>query len=101
MATIHHGSRTCDDSHDAACPGPVACSATVEASTVLLLPNPRIETMHAERSPEEKFELPQDLVAAASTRTAAHKQQEYYRVEAFKPSFFGRVAEMFGGGKRR
>ncbi len=55
--------------------------------------------MPAERN-EEKFELPQDLVAEMSKRTAP-RQQEYYRVEAFKPSFFGRVAEMFGAGKRR
>jgi hypothetical protein len=51
--------------------------------------------MHAERNVEEKFELPKDLVAEASKR-AAPRPQEYYKVEAFKPSFFGRVAEMFG-----
>lgn len=51
--------------------------------------------MHAERNVEEKFELPKDLVAEASKR-ASLRPQEYYKVEAFKPSFFGRVAEMFG-----
>ncbi len=51
--------------------------------------------MHAERNAEEKFELPKDLVAEASKR-AALRPQDYYKVEAFKPSFFGRVAEMFG-----
>jgi hypothetical protein len=51
--------------------------------------------MHVERNVEEKFELPKDLVAEASKR-AAVRPQEYYKVEAFKPSFFGRVAEMFG-----
>ena len=51
--------------------------------------------MHVERNVEEKFELPKDLVAEASKR-ATQRPQDYYRVEAFKPSFFGRVAEMFG-----
>jgi hypothetical protein len=54
--------------------------------------------MHAERN-EEKFELPQDLVAEMNKRNAPRKQ-DYYRVEAFKPSFFGRVAEMLGGKRR-
>ena len=51
--------------------------------------------MHVERTVEEKFELPKDLVAEASKRVPT-RPQEYYKVEAFKPSFFGRVAEMFG-----
>ncbi len=51
--------------------------------------------MHVERNVEEKFELPKDLVAEASKRPAV-RPQEYYKVEAFKPSYFGRVAEMFG-----
>jgi hypothetical protein len=63
-----------------------------------LITDPRNEAMHAERN-EEKFELPQDLVAEMSKRNAPRKQ-DYYRVEAFKPSFFGRVAEMFGGKRR-
>jgi hypothetical protein len=54
--------------------------------------------MHAERT-DEKFELPKDLVAELSKRTGP-RQQEFYRVEAFKPSFFGRVAEMFGVKRR-
>jgi len=56
--------------------------------------------MHAERTEEPKFELPKDLVAEASRR-AAPRKDEYYRVEAFKPSFFGRIAEALTGGKRR
>ena len=55
--------------------------------------------MHAERAEEPKLELPKDLVAEAS-RHAAPRKEEFYRVEAFKPSFFGRVAEMFGGKRR-
>ena len=51
--------------------------------------------MHAERNVDEKFELPKDLVAEASKRTSP-RPQDFYKVEAFKPSFFGRVAEMFG-----
>ena len=58
------------------------------------------ETMHAERTDEPKFELPKDLVAEASRRTAP-RQDDYYRVEAFKPSFFGRIAEALTGNKRR
>jgi hypothetical protein len=54
-----------------------------------------IKPMHVERNVEEKFELPKDLVAEASKRVGT-RPQEYYKVEAFKPSFFGRVAEMFG-----
>ena len=50
--------------------------------------------MHVERNAEEKFELPKDLVAEASKRSTL-RPQDYYKVEAFKPSFFGRVAEMF------
>lgn len=46
-----------------------------------------------------KFELPQDLVSEMSRR-AQPRQAEFYRVEAFKPSFFGRVAELFGGKRR-
>jgi hypothetical protein len=56
--------------------------------------------MHAEREDPVKFELPKDLVTEAA-RHAAPRRDDYYRVEAFKPGFFGRVAEMFGGGKRR
>jgi hypothetical protein len=52
--------------------------------------------MHAERAEDSvKFELPKDLVAEMSRR-ASPKAEEFYKVEAFKPSFFGRVAEMFG-----
>jgi hypothetical protein len=58
-------------------------------------PPARNEPMHVERNAEEKFELPKDLVAEASKRNTM-RPQEYYKVEAFKPSFFGRVAEMFG-----
>jgi hypothetical protein len=56
--------------------------------------------MHAERSEEPKFELPQDLVTEAS-RQSAPRRDDYYRVEAFKPSFFGRIAEALKGGQKR
>jgi len=56
--------------------------------------------MHAERSEDVKFELPKDLVAEMSRRTGP-RPADFYHVEAFKPSFFGRVAEMLTGGKRR
>ena len=56
--------------------------------------------MHAERAEEPvKFELPKDLVTEAA-RVAAPRREEFYKVEAFKPGFFGRVAEMFGGKRR-
>ena len=56
--------------------------------------------MHAERNDDPvKFELPKDLVAEMSQRSAP-RQADFYRVEAFKPSFFGRVAEMFTGKRR-
>jgi hypothetical protein len=54
-----------------------------------------MKPMHVERNTEEKFELPKDLVAEASKRVII-RPQDYYKVEAFKPSFFGRMAEMFG-----
>jgi hypothetical protein len=54
--------------------------------------------MHAERSLSDtaKFELPKDLVAEMS-RHATKRSDEFYHVEAFKPSFFGRIAALFGG----
>jgi hypothetical protein len=54
--------------------------------------------MHAERSLSDtaKFELPKDLVAEMS-RHASPRSDEFYHVEAFKPSFFGRIAALFGG----
>jgi hypothetical protein len=56
--------------------------------------------MHAERADDSvKFELPKDLVAEMSRRNAPRKD-EFYHVEAFKPSFFGRVAQMFTGKRR-
>jgi hypothetical protein len=55
--------------------------------------------MHAERTDEPKFELPKDLVAEAS-RNSAPRHDDYYRVEAFKPSFFGRIAEALTGRRR-
>jgi hypothetical protein len=56
--------------------------------------------MHAERRDEPvKFELPKDLVAEASRR-AGPRDDSFYHVEAFKPSFFGRVAELFTGKRR-
>lgn len=56
--------------------------------------------MYAERTDEPKFELPKDLVAEAS-RQSAPRKDEFYRVEAFKPSFFGRIAEALTGGNKR
>ena len=53
--------------------------------------------MHAER--DVKFELPKDLVAEMG-RHAGPRPADFYRVEAFKPSFFGRVAEMLTGKRR-
>jgi hypothetical protein len=57
--------------------------------------------MHAERSLDEsaKFELPKDLVAEMNRRPAA-RTNEFYHVEQWKPSFFGRVAQMFTGKRR-
>jgi hypothetical protein len=55
--------------------------------------------MHAERHDEPKLELPKDLVAEMSRRSSP-KADEFYQVEAFKPSFFGRVAELFSGKRR-
>jgi len=57
--------------------------------------------MHAERALDEstKLELPKDLVAEMSRRGSARKD-DFYHVEAFKPSFFGRMIEMFSGKRR-
>ena len=57
--------------------------------------------MHAERSVDEsaKFELPKDLVAEMSRR-ASTRTNDFYHVEQWKPSFFGRVAQMFTGKRR-
>jgi hypothetical protein len=56
--------------------------------------------MHAERADDSvKLELPKDLVAEMSRR-AGPRPDDFYKVEAFKPSFFGRVAEMFSGKRR-
>jgi hypothetical protein len=60
----------------------------------------RNDPMHAERRDEPvKFELPKDLVAEASRRSGP-RDESFYNVEAFKPSFFGRVAELFTGKRR-
>jgi hypothetical protein len=59
--------------------------------------------MHAERALNDtaKLELPQDLVAEMNRRaTATARTDAYYHVEAFKPSFFGRVAQLFTGKRR-
>jgi hypothetical protein len=58
-------------------------------------------TMHAERALNDtaKFELPKDLVAEMSRRNTA-RTDDYYHVEAFKPSFFGRVAQLLTGKRR-
>lgn len=54
--------------------------------------------MHAERALNDtaKFELPKDLVAEMSRRNTA-RTDEYYHVQQWKPSLFGRIAEMFRG----
>jgi hypothetical protein len=54
--------------------------------------------MHAERGLNDtaKLELPKDLVAEMSRRPTA-RTDEFYHVEAFKPSFFGRIAQLFTG----
>lgn len=57
--------------------------------------------MQAERAAladTEKFALPPDLLAEVSRRSV---RREDFRVEAFKPSFFGRFLEMFAGKPRR
>jgi hypothetical protein len=56
--------------------------------------------MHAERNEEPKLDLPKDLVAEAS-RHAAPRRDDFYKVEAFKPSFFGRIAEALTGSNKR
>ena len=56
--------------------------------------------MAVERADDSmKFQLPQELLAEVS-RSSQPKKAEFYRVEAFKPSLFGRVAEFFGGKRR-
>jgi hypothetical protein len=57
--------------------------------------------MHAERAADDtaKLELPKDLVAEMNRRAATRKD-DYYHVEQWKPSFFGRVAQMFTGKRR-
>lgn len=59
-------------------------------------------TMAADRASladTAKFELPQDLVAEMSRRSTA-RTDDYYHVEQFKPSFFGRLAQFFTGKRR-
>jgi len=58
--------------------------------------------MHAESSVNDtaKFELPHDLVSEMSRRNTA-RTDAYYQLEHFKPSFFGRIARIFGGGKQK
>jgi len=58
--------------------------------------------MHGERanlSDTAKFQLPQDLVAEMSRRSTA-RSDDYYHLEQFKPSFFGRLAQFFTGKRR-
>ena len=56
--------------------------------------------MHAERLEDTaKFELPQDLVAEMSRRSNA-RSDAFYQVEQFKPSFFGRIAQLLTGKRR-
>ena len=57
--------------------------------------------MHAVRHLDEaaQFEVPKDLVAEMNKR-ASQRTDEFYHVEQWKPSFFGRVAQMFTGKRR-
>ncbi len=57
--------------------------------------------MHAERALDEsaKLELPKDLIAEMSRRQST-RSHDFYSVEQWKPSFFGRVAQMFTGKRR-
>ena len=57
--------------------------------------------MHAERALDEsaKFELPKDLVAEMNRR-ASTRTNDFYHVEQWKPSFLGRVAQIFTGKRR-
>jgi hypothetical protein len=54
--------------------------------------------MHAERALNDtaKFELPKDLVAEMSRRPAT-RGDEFFHVEQWKPSFFGRIAQLLTG----
>ena len=54
--------------------------------------------MHAESALNDtaKLELPKDLVAEMNRR-ATGRTEAFYQVEAFKPSFFGRIAQLFSG----
>lgn len=57
--------------------------------------------MHAERAVDEtaKFRVPKDLVAEMSSRASA-RSHEFYQLEHFKPSFFGRIARLFSGKRK-
>jgi hypothetical protein len=46
-----------------------------------------------------KLQLPQDLVAEMNRRSTT-RTDAFYQVEQFKPSFFGRIAQMFSGKRR-
>jgi hypothetical protein len=58
-------------------------------------------TMHAERALDDtaKLQLPQDLVAEMNRRNTA-RTDAFYQLEQFKPSFFGRIAEMLTGKRK-
>lgn len=58
--------------------------------------------MHVERAAlndTAKFELPPDLVAEMKRRSTA-RNDEFYHVEQWRPSFFDRVAQLFTGKRR-
>jgi hypothetical protein len=57
--------------------------------------------MHADGALNDtaKFELPKDLVAEMSRRNTT-RTDAFYRVEQFKPSFLGRIAELLTGKRR-
>ncbi|MBX5461103.1 MAG: hypothetical protein IRZ28_08435 [Steroidobacteraceae bacterium] len=57
--------------------------------------------MHAERAQDDtaRLQLPPELVAEMSRRPTA-RTDDFYRVEQWKPSLLGRVAEFFTGKRR-
>jgi hypothetical protein len=58
--------------------------------------------MHADRAAlndTAKFELPHDLVAEMNRRATA-RTDAFYQVEQFKPSLFGRLAQILTGKRR-
>jgi hypothetical protein len=57
--------------------------------------------MHADRARNDtvRLQLPPDLVAEMS-RLSTARTDDFYRVEQWKPSFFGRIAQLLTGKRR-